>query len=241
MRLFSKLSKRRPLAYALAVVIAIFMGEFSGYGPVAIYSGRRRRGVAAERPAVQTAHNEARGARRSPRRPRAASTPRRTWAPTARRRPSPRPMPVFDAGAAPRAALASLWRRVRDGVKRFAKRPRQSDSSKTTRSQGNCVRDGEAEHGSRLAQETRRRRTSLWPTRRCWKAMTSRRPARRRRRRPCHRSRHGRHVCAICVAITYCVTKANQLDQRMQIGGAPRRAVRAGGGPARRSRRRTPC
>ena len=36
---------------------------------------------------------------------------------------------------APRAALAALWRRVRDGVKRVAKRPRQSDSSITTRSQ----------------------------------------------------------------------------------------------------------
>ena len=37
---------------------------------------------------------------------------------------------------APRAALATLWRRVQDGVKRFAKRPRQSDSSITTRSGG---------------------------------------------------------------------------------------------------------
>ena len=37
---------------------------------------------------------------------------------------------------APRAALAALWRRVRDGVKRVAKRPRQSESSITTRSRG---------------------------------------------------------------------------------------------------------
>ena len=34
------------------------------------------------------------------------------------------------------AVTATLWRRVRDGVKRVAKRPRQSDSSITTRSRG---------------------------------------------------------------------------------------------------------
>ena len=48
-RRFSKLSKRRPLAYALAVVIAtVFVGMLlSGYGPVAIYRAGAADGVAA--------------------------------------------------------------------------------------------------------------------------------------------------------------------------------------------------
>ena len=47
-RRFSKLSKRRPLAYALAVVIAtVFVGMLlSGYGPVAIYRAGGADGVA---------------------------------------------------------------------------------------------------------------------------------------------------------------------------------------------------
>ena len=38
-------------------------------------------------------------------------------------------------------------------------------------------------------------------------------------------ARTHRHACAICVATTHCDSKTNQLAQRMQLGGEPRRAV----------------
>ena len=69
--------------------------------------------------------------------------------------------------------------------------------------------------------------------------MTSRRPARRRRRRPCHRSRRSTPTVTSAPSVSPLPTvspKPTNWIRGCNLGRAPRRAVRAGGGPARRSR-----
>ena len=172
-RRFSKLSKRRPLAYALAVVIATaFMGMLlSGYGPVAIYRAGGADGIAAGTVPTRSRRtaptNEARGARRGLQdalaRLRRQDGPGRSWhagGPVRGRcRCSSEPGSSSGAQLRPGGAVAA-----RSGRREaFAKRPRQSDSSITTRAKGRNVKcPGRESAGttatSRALHKKRRRR-----------------------------------------------------------------------------------
>ena len=148
-RVLKKLSKRLPLACALtAVIAAAFVGMLlSGYGPVAIYTAGGADGIAARDTRgppfkADRAHETKLAARGA-----VSKTPSRGFDAKTDlgAHGTPAAQSAADAGVlakdrvvttAPGSAPAALWRRVWDGVKRFAKRPRQSDSSKTTSSQG---------------------------------------------------------------------------------------------------------
>ena len=148
-RVLKKLSKRLPLACALtAVIAAAFVGMLlSGYGPVAIYRAGGADGIAARDTRgppfkADGAHETklaARGAvSKTPSRGFDAKTDLGAHGTPAAQSAAEASVLAKDrvVTTAPRAALAALWRRVRDGVKRVAKRPRQSESSITTRSRG---------------------------------------------------------------------------------------------------------
>ena len=148
-RVLKKLSKRLPLACALAVVIATaFMGMLlSGYGPVAIYRAGGADGIAVRDTRGQPFETDGAHETKLAARGAVSKTPSRGFDAKTDlgAHGTPAAQSAADAGVlakdrvvttAPGSALAALWRRVWDGVKRFAKRPRQSDSSKTTSSQG---------------------------------------------------------------------------------------------------------
>ena len=148
-RVLKKLSKRLPLACALAVLIATaFMGMLlSGYGPVAIYTAGGADGIAVRDTRGQPFETDGAHETKLAARGAVSKTPSRGFDAKTDlgAHGTPAAQSAADAGVlakdrvvttAPGSALAALWRRVWDGVKRFAKRPRQSDSSKTTSSQG---------------------------------------------------------------------------------------------------------
>ena len=147
-RVLKKLSKRLPLACALAVLIATaFMGMLlSGYGPVAIYTAGGADGIAVRDTRGQPFETDGAHETKLAARGAVSKTPSRGFDAKTDlgAHGTPAAQSAADAGVlakdrvvttAPGSALAALWRRVRDGVKRFAKRPHQSDSSITTRSQ----------------------------------------------------------------------------------------------------------